>query len=785
MIAEVIVDVKVKNVNRPFSYIVPSYFEEVIEIGMRVKVPFGHREILGFVVNLKDESHYTDQLKPIVDILDIIPSLTVELLELAKRMSRETSSFLINCIQAMLPSAIKAKYVKKVVRIKSEINPRLNHYFAIKKEIVFDKILKDDYHLIKKAIMNHEIDVIYEVKDKLNIKYETYLTLIEEKKVTGKKQQALIDYIKSQTEKVKKSDLIKQLNVPSSTIKSLIDKGIIKETSKEIYRNPYMVKKNDTMIKHTLNKEQQEAFSHILSSVKNQNQEIFLLHGVTGSGKTEVYLNSIEEVIALGKEAIMLVPEISLTPQIVRLFKLRFGQHVAVLHSGLSTGEKYDEWRRIRKQEVKVVVGARSAIFAPFTNLGIIIIDEEHESTYKQSEMPKYHAIEIAKLRAKKYHATLVLGSATPSLESYARAIKKVYTLLELTKRATLKEMPKTTIVNMAEEFKSGNLSIISKTLENAILDRLAKNEQIILLLNRRGYDNFLMCRSCGYTVTCKNCDISLTYHKSTNRLKCHYCGYEQKVTKECPQCRSPHLKGFGFGTQKVEEIILKQFPMVRLIRMDNDTTSNKGDHERLLTAFKNKEADILLGTQMIAKGLDFEEVTLVGVLSADTVLKLPDYKASEKTFQLLTQVSGRAGRHKENSDVIIQTYNPNHNAVVLAAGNNYKAFFNQEMKIRKMGRYIPYYFMAQIVVTDEVFQETLKEANKIVIYLKNHLSSECILLGPVIPQIKRLNNLYSSQIILKYKKEPQLEAVLESLIVSYQDKLVNVIVDRYPNFLL
>ncbi|QVK18829.1 primosomal protein N' [Mycoplasmatota bacterium] len=785
MIAEVIVDVKVKNLNRPFSYSVPSYFEEVIEIGMRVKVPFGSREILGFVVDLKDESHYTEQLKPIIDILDITPSLTDELLVLAKQMSQETSSFLINCIQAMLPTAIKAKYMKKVVKLKEEINPKLNHYFSIKNEIVFDKIIKNDYHLIKKAIMNHELDIIYEVKDKLNIKYEAYLTLIDEKKVTGKKQQEVIDYLKSQKEKVKKSFLMKQLKVTSSTIKSLINKKIIKETSEEIYRNPYEVDEFDTLVKHTLNKEQQEAFSSIIESVNNQSEDIFLLHGVTGSGKTEVYLNAIEEVIALGKEAIMLVPEISLTPQIVRLFKLRFGQHVAVLHSGLSIGEKYDEWRRIRKQEVKVVVGARSAVFAPFTNLGIIIIDEEHESTYKQSEIPKYHAIEIAKLRAKKYQATLVLGSATPSLESYARAIKKVYRLLELTKRATLMEMPKTTIVNMSDEFKSGNLSIISKTLEEAILDRIAKNEQIILLLNRRGYDNFLMCRSCGYTVTCQNCDISLTYHKFNNRLKCHYCGYEQKIPTECPQCRSSHLKGFGYGTQKVEEIILKQFPMIRLIRMDNDTTSNKGDHERLLTAFKNKEADILLGTQMIAKGLDFEDVTLVGVLSADTVLKLPDYKASEKTFQLLTQVSGRAGRHKENSDVIIQTYNPNHYAIILAAGNHYKAFFNQEMKIRKMGKYIPYYFMAQIVVTDEVFQETLKEANKIVNYLKNHLSSECLLLGPVIPQIKRLNNLYSSQIIVKYKKEPQIEAVLESLIVSYQDKSVNVIVDRYPNFLL
>ncbi len=779
-----IVDVKVKNVNRPFSYQVPTCFEAVIEKGMRVKVPFGHREVLGFVVKLKPDTQYQNELKPIIKLLDIVPSLTDELLEVADKMSRETSSFLINCIQAMLPTAIKVKYVKKLKKLKKDVDERLNHYFNGNKEILFDDVLDKDYQVVKKAIQNQEVDIVYELKDKLNIKYESYLSLIEEKKVSGNKQKIVIEYLKEK-DNVKKQVLMKTLNVSHQTIKSLINKGIIDETNEEVYRDPYILEEESDASSHLLNDEQQVAYSKIVESINQQTEDIFLLHGVTGSGKTEVYLRAIEDVIALGKEAIMLVPEISLTPQIVRLFKLRFGQAVAVLHSGLSLGEKYDEWRRIRKQEVKVVVGARSAIFAPFTNIGVIIIDEEHESTYKQDEMPKYHAIEIAKIRAKKYQATIVLGSATPSLESYARAIKKVYTLLELKKRATSKEMPKTTIVNMTDEFKTGNLGIISKTLNDAIIDRLSKNEQIILLLNRRGYSNFLMCRSCGYTISCKHCDISLTYHKSLNRLKCHYCGYEEVATNICPQCRKPYLKGFGYGTQKVEDILIKQYPNARIIRMDKDMTSNKGDHERLLSAFRNKEADILLGTQMIAKGLDFEDVTLVGVLSADTILKLPDYKSSEKTFQLLTQVSGRAGRHKENSDVIIQTYNPNHNAVVLAALNHYKAFFNQEMKTRRMGKYSPYYYMTQIVISDEIFQEALKEAQSILNYLKKHLSNECILLGPVIPQIKRLNNLYKAQIIIKYKKEPELESVLETIIVSYQNKKADVIVDRYPNFLL
>lgn len=781
MIASVIVDVKSKNVNRPFSYIVPPHLTQVIEKGMRVKVPFGSREVLGFVVDvtMDDESQY--QLKPISDILDIMPSLTEELLDLAKEMSIDSCSFLINCISCMIPQAIKAKYEKKIVKLRD--NDSINHLFKSKDYIAFSKIKKEDYGIIKKAIKEKIVDLRYDIKDKVNIKYETYLSLNNVSKVSGKKQQLIIDYLKS-SGPISKRTLINDLQVTNSTIKTLIDKGIINEEKKEIFRNPYD-NISENAIKHQLNSDQQKAYDIIIDSIIKQNNDIFLLHGITGSGKTEVYLNVIEYTISLGKEAILLVPEISLTPQIVSQFKSRFGSLVAVLHSGLSLGEKYDEWRKIRNQEVKIVVGARSAIFAPLTNIGIIIIDEEHETTYKQDEMPKYHAIEIAKKRAKYYQATVVLGSATPSLESYARAIKNVYKLLELPHRATNTQLPHTTIVNMTEEFKKGNLSIISEVLHQAINERLARKEQIILLLNRRGYDNFLMCRNCGYTVTCVNCDISLTYHKDHNRLKCHYCGYEQKAITECPKCKSHYLKGFGYGTQKVEEELIKTFPLARIIRMDNDTTTNKGDHEKILNIFKSKQADILLGTQMIAKGLDFADVTLVGVLSADTVLKLPDFRASEKTFQLLTQVSGRAGRHKDQSEVIIQTYNPNHYSIKFASQNDYRAFFKQEMKIRQLAKYSPYYYLTQIVTTCEDFQETFKEANKIVNYLKEQLSSECIILGPVVPQIKRINKLYSTQIIIKYKIEPNLDKVLESIMLTYQDHQVNVIIDRYPYFVI
>lgn len=781
MIASVIVDVKVKNLNRPFSYIVPEYLTNIIEKGMRVKVPFGHREVLGYVVDLQDDYNEQMELKPISEVLDITPSLTEELLDLAFLMSKETSSFLVNCIQAMLPPAIKAKYQKKLIKLTE--NTCIDKYFLDKDEILFTDIDKADYHLVKKALIDNTVDFKYDIKDRVKIKYDSYLSLISDVKVRGSKQQEVINYLKENKEVLKK-DLISDLNVSHQTINSLIEKNIIKERKVESYREPYENFIFSENFKHKLNESQEEAYKQITEDITIQNNNVFLLHGVTGSGKTEVYLNIIEYTLKLGKNAIMLVPEISLTPQIVYQFKMWFGDNVAVLHSGLSLGEKYDEWRKIRRNKVRIVVGARSAIFAPLSNIGVIIIDEEHETTYKQDEMPKYHAIEIAKTRAKTHNATLVLGSATPLLESYARAIKGVYKLVELPFRATNTLMPNTEIIDMADEFKAGNTSIISDKLHKAITDRLNKKEQVILLLNRRGYDNFIMCRSCGYTVTCQNCDISLTFHKASKRLKCHYCGYEQNVVSKCPKCGSIHIKGFGYGTQKVEEELIKLFPEARIIRMDYDTTSNKGEHEKIIKAFKDKKADILLGTQMIAKGLDFEDVTLVGVLSADTVLKLPDYKASEKTFQLLTQVAGRAGRHKENSDVIIQTYNPKHYAIVLASKYNYKAFFNQEMKLRKLGKYTPYYFMTQIVVTCDVFQETLKEANKIVNYIKKDISEEAVILGPVVPQIKRLNNLYSSQIIIKYKREPNLEKVLESIMLSYQDKMVNVIIDRYPNFL-
>ncbi|KFZ27257.1 MAG: Primosomal protein N' [Candidatus Izimaplasma bacterium HR2] len=478
----------------------------------------------------------------------------------------------------------------------------------------------------------------------------------------------------------------------------------------------------------------------------------------------------------------MLVPEISLTPMMVSRFKGRFKDNVAVLHSGLSIGEKYDEWRKIRRKEVKVVVGARSAIFAPFTNLGIIIIDEEHTDSYKQSVIPTYHAKDVAIMRAKYYNIPLVLGSATPSVESYYKALNNEYTLLEINNRANKTSLPKVYIEDMRYEFKGGNRSIFSKRLDELITDRLNKKEQVMLLLNRRGHSTFVMCRNCGDVIMCPNCDISLTFHDRTNSLKCHYCGHSEENPDTCPSCNSKHIRYMGIGTERVEEFIKKRFPTAKVVRMDRDTTSTKGAHERLLYDFEHN-GDILLGTQMISKGLDFPKVSLVGVLAADMSLSLPDYKAIEKTFQLLTQVSGRAGRHEIDGEVVIQTYNPDHYAISHAKLHDYHAFYEEEMSIRKIAGYTPYNNLVQIIVTDKDVRKILKLGTKIVMKLRKELEGDTIILGPVLPKIARINNYYRAQIIVKYQTSNVLDKVLKDIYVEYV-KDIGIAIDKNPSLL-
>ncbi|EAK8886393.1 primosomal protein N', partial [Listeria monocytogenes] len=626
-----------------------------------------------------------------------------------------------------------------------------------------------------------KVDIRYEVTTRNKVKMVRFIQAAKEfeqleeirlglRKGAKKKEQLLYYLQRLGTEKVTAVKEMKELGFSTALLNEAAKNGWLTFIEKEAYRDPFA---NQTFEKTTalsLNAEQQVAVETILQSVQEQQSQTYLLEGITGSGKTEVYLQVIAEVLNQGKTAIMLVPEISLTPQMVQRFKSRFGEHVAVMHSGLSQGEKYDEWRKIERGEAEVVVGARSAIFAPIENIGVIIIDEEHEASYKQEETPRYHARDLAIWRSEYHHCPVVLGSATPSLESRARAQKNVYQRLRLTQRANqAATLPTIDVVDMRQEVENGNVSSFSMSLQEKLQERLEKNEQSVLLLNRRGYSSFVMCRDCGYVLPCPNCDISLTLHMDSKTMKCHYCGHEERIPYRCPNCGQDKIRYYGTGTQKVEEELQTLLPDSRILRMDVDTTRRKGAHEKILRTFGEGQADILLGTQMIAKGLDFPNVTLVGVLNADTALNLPDFRSSERTFQLLTQVSGRAGRAEKPGEVIIQSFNPEHYAIQLAKAQDYEDFYTKEMYIRHRGDYPPYYFTVQITASHPEENEAAKQMFQIATKLKQGLSPQAILLGPTPNAIMRVNNRYFYQVIIKYKQEPMLQPLLKEILTDTQ----------------
>lgn len=719
MIAKVLVEINNINVDKTFDYIVPFEYIEKIKIGMRVKVPFASRELEGFVLDLVNSTDDNYELKEIISIVDTEPILNNELLHLGQFMSKKYFSTLISCYQTMLPKALKAQN-------KTTIN---------KKMIKYVELCSNSFPKLKPN------------------------------------QEKIVEYLRING-KVKKEEVNK---ISVSGVNTLIKNGIIIESLIEEYR---LVTKDINKEKEAfkLTVEQQEAKNKILSQTQSS---VFLLHGVTGSGKTVVYMEIVEEMLNRGKDSIFLVPEISLTPQMVYHFKSRFGDEVAVLHSRLSEGEKYDEYRKIVEGKVHIVVGARSAVFAPFKNLGAIIIDEEHTTSYKQDNNPKYSAIEIAIERAKNNNAIVILGSATPSLETYARSIKGLYTLVELKHRVNTNNLPLVEIVDMSKEKHRG--SIFSSRLITEVNKRLEEHEQIILLLNRRGYSSFITCSNCGYTAKCPHCDITLTYHKTSNTLRCHYCGYADKMNDICPSCGEKAIKTLGTGTEKVEEEIKKVFN-ARVVRMDLDTTSKKGSHEKIITAFKNHEYDILLGTQMIAKGLDFSNVTLVGVINADTSLMIPNYRSNEYTFQLLMQTAGRSGRGEKKGSVIIQTFNPEHYAITLASKHDYIDFFKQEMEVRRKLSYPPYYYLIYIKVIGKDYNKISIESNKIASILTRELKNSKIL-GPTTCSVFKLNGLFRFGIIIKYKKEEKMEEVLQSLVNHYKgNQTVKVDIDVNPN---
>ncbi|WP_026692084.1 primosomal protein N' [Peribacillus kribbensis] len=802
-IASVIVDVPAKQTDREFDYKIPEKWRNVIIPGMRVIVPFGPRKVQGFVSGVKDHSEF-DKLKEIIEPMDLEPVLNEELLRLGNWLTEETLCYKISAYQVMLPAALKAKY-EKHLRLsddidKNELPVSIQELFKHKDTVEWNDVLASSSpaHIQSEAVKGN-VEVIYQVKNKLNKKRLKFIKPVMDTAALESYRDSLPQnaagqkrvcgfFIEHESE-ISLKALLEETGVSAQTVKSLVQKKVLEEREREVYRDPFKDRSFEATVPFTLTEEQNEALMPLLDSIHSHRDDTFLLYGITGSGKTEIYLQAIDSVLKEGKEAIMLVPEISLTPQMVQRFKGRFGNEVAVLHSGLSAGEKYDEWRKIQRREVKVVVGARSAVFAPFENLGIIIIDEEHESSYKQEENPRYHARDVAIKRSEFHGCPVVLGSATPSLESFARAQKNVYRLLTLRNRLNHSVLPSVDIVDMREELRSGNRSMFSKKLFEKIKDRLDKNEQIVLFLNRRGHSSFVMCRDCGNVMNCPHCDISLTYHRHSNQLKCHYCGFETAMPTHCPECQSDYIRFFGTGTQKVEDELGKILPEARVIRMDVDTTGRKGSHEKLLNAFQEGKADILLGTQMIAKGLDFPNITLVGVLTADTMLHLPDFRASEKTFQLLTQVSGRAGRHELPGEVVIQTYTPEHYSIELSGEQDFDSFYQHEMLLRKMNKYPPYYYLALVNVSHEDLLKAVSVTEKITKFLGTGLGSGAAVLGPAASPISRMNDRYRYQCLIKYKREPQLKKMLKKVLDHYQKETaqdgLQISIDLNPYMLM
>ena len=721
MYALVLIEYSVKSLDKTFIYKIPDSLLGIVTSGMKVKVPFGHQLVNGFVLSITKTCDEDYDIKEISDVVDSDIILNEELLALASYMQEKTLCTKIMSFQTMLPQSLK-----------------------VKDNASFDK---------------------YDVYLKLKVDCSE----IEYKRL-GVNQKKIIDDLLKNT-KVLKSDY------SLSSVKSLVDKGHIEL----IYEQKYRINvDNKDNIDIKLTNEQQSVYEKIVSNINENNT--YLLQGVTGSGKTVVYIKLIESVLKLGKSAILLVPEISLTAQIVQRIYNAFGSDVAIMHSALSNGEKHDEYLKILRGEVRVVVGTRSAIFAPLKNLGIIIIDEEHSNTYKQDNNPRYNAIDMADFRCKYNNIPLVLGSATPSLEAKARAEKGVFKLLKLDKRVNDAKLPLVHIVDMAYEMQKRN-TVFSDLLKKKIQDRLDKKEQIILLLNRRGYSTFINCSNCGYVYKCPNCDISLIYHKSSNNLICHYCGYITKKDSKCPKCGEDALNYYGLGTEKLEEYINNTFMGAKVVRMDQDTTTKKGAHERIIKDFQDEKYNILLGTQMISKGLDFPKVSLVGVINADTSLNIPDFRSNENTFSLLYQVSGRAGRSDIFGEVVIQTFNPDNFVIECVKKNDYETFYKKEMNIRRTLKYPPYYYLVGIKVIGKDYNNTLNEATKIVKYIKDNIDNETICLGPTTASILKYNNEYRFQIIIKYRFDKRLNNTLKELDDMYIfNKSIRLEIDFNPS---
>lgn len=730
MFAGIIVNNESILLDRIFTYKVPEKLLKDIKLGQLVKIPFGksNKLVFGFVYTLKD-------------------TITIEIKNIKEISSISEKNELFTSSDIKLIEYIKKSYLATYLEaIKLFIPPGIITGVKGKTKIVL---------YTSKALDN---------------KYgkEPYMTIY--------------NFVKENNGTLIKSEIASRLNLSISPINTLIKHGYLSTSSEEVTR--YNVREYAIYEKKNLNEEQLIAVNEVINSKKN----MFLLNGITGSGKTEVYMNLVEYYMKKNKSSIILVPEISLTPQMVERFKGRFGKDIAIFHSKLSDGERYDEWFRVKQGKVKLAIGARSAIFLPFSDLGLIVIDEEHESSYKSDSDPKYHVRDIAKVLSENNQCKVVLGSATPSIESFYHTSNGEYQLINLKNRVDGATLPLITLIDMREELANNNRSVFSKELFEEINLRLAKKEQIILFLNRRGFSTFVSCRKCGYVFKCPNCDISLTYHNSGN-LICHYCGHRERSVNACPSCKSKYVKYFGIGTEKLENEIKRYFPKSKTLRMDFDTTRKKNSYEEIYNAFKKGEADILLGTQMIAKGLDFPNVTLVGVISADLSLNLPDYRAAERTYQLITQVAGRAGRRKKLGKVIVQTYTPQHYSLQYAKNYDYLSLYNEEIKIRDAMNNPPFSRILSINLSSENERVLIKKANDIGISIKEEFKKDNFqILGPSPSIISKIKKMFRWQIIIKGTITDDRAADIKNRVYDlikdvYSDIRINI--DINPNSLL
>lgn len=743
MYAQVIVDIAHENVAKVFTYAIPEDMSP--QKGSRVLVPFGPRTIEGVVLGIAAETELeVNKIKPIKQVLDPKPTILPPLLELAEEMAEKAHCPLAETLRLMYPAALRGGRIK------------------VKKEWAA----------------------------KLSIPLEEVDKAIAQNKRSGKKQ-TLLALLKN-GEEVKVDELKIFVKDPMPSLKDLAEKDIIDLYEVEQLRSPYENMPISKTQAPKLMPQQEEVLEEMVPSLA-QGQGKFLLHGITGAGKTEVYMHLVDKALTLGKGAIILVPEIALTPQMIQWFRNRFGERAAVLHSRLSQGEHYDEWRRIRRGAARVVIGARSAVFAPVEKLGLVVVDEEHEQSYYSDKHPRYDAREVAESRCKREGATLLLSSATPSVLSFAKARRGDYVLLEMTQRVMARPLPEVEIVDMRKELEEGNRSIFSHTLQHHLKDCIEKGRQAILFLNRRGHSSFVSCRKCGYVVKCDQCDISMTYHKEGGRelLRCHYCGKETPPPVSCPNCHSNYIRFFGLGTQKVEEEVKSAFPGIGVLRMDIDTVAQKDGHANILRAFSEEKTQVLIGTQMVAKGLDFPNVTLVGVIAADMTLNLPDYRAPERTFQLLTQVAGRAGRSVYPGHVVIQTYKPDHPIILAAAAQDYRSFFEEEFMRRKRSLYPPFTAISRLLIegTEErqVQEKTVDLFHQIDEYIKqtSGLKQRVMMLRHDTAPIKMLRGKYRYHVLLKTIDHPAVEKLygyLSDLAQNEGEKNLQVFFELNPS---